>query len=134
MRNEFEKLCETNKEMSLYLAVCHFNEVENCYENNTGDYDLHYYADKLNGAWWCYQQCNLKNGFSQGGYTGNSWDDLKDNKNWTKVGNPVGTVHGSEAQVSVKQYQDPKTLELINSIHGVNCNVTIVENEKEDLE
>lgn len=48
----------TSREMRLYLDVCIFNKECECYENQTGDIDLEYYADKLNGAWWMFQELN----------------------------------------------------------------------------
>lgn len=46
----------SSKEMRLFLSVCEWDWVCDCYENNTGDIDLDYYADRLNGAWWMFQE------------------------------------------------------------------------------
>ena len=48
----------SSREMRLFLSVCVFSDFYGCYENDTGDIDLDYYAKQLNGAWWMYQELN----------------------------------------------------------------------------
>lgn len=60
MREEFERKINycSSREMRLFLNVCVFDEETESYENQTGDIDLEYYADRLNGAWFMFQELN----------------------------------------------------------------------------
>lgn len=58
LRREFERaisFCD-DREMRLFLETCEWSDKFECYENNTHDIDLEYYADRLNGAWFMFQE------------------------------------------------------------------------------
>lgn len=57
MKDKFEWLCRQNSVVAEYLDKCHFSEVDGQYVLTVHDYDMLYMEDRLNGAWWAYQEC-----------------------------------------------------------------------------